>query len=39
MAYDVALTTVDMTDFDKPSIGNTEKNSNNDTAVNISNWS
>ena len=39
MAYDVALTTVDVTDFDKPSIGNTEKNSNNDTAVHISTWS
>src|ERR1700735_4147175 len=39
MAYDVVLTTAYMTDFSKPSIGSTEKNSSNNTAVHISTWS
>jgi len=39
MAYDVAFTTVDVTDLSNPSIGSNEKNSNNDTAVHISTWS
>jgi hypothetical protein len=39
IAYDVALTTVYMTDFVKPSIGRIEKNPNNNTAVHISTWS
>ena len=39
IAYDVVLTTVDMTDFSKPSIGSTEKNSSNNTAIHISAWS
>jgi len=39
IAYDVVLTTADMTDFSKPSIGSTEKNSSNNTAIHISTWS
>jgi len=39
MAYDVALTTVTMTDSSKPFIGSNEKNINNNTAVHISTWS
>ena len=39
MAYDVVLTTADMTDFSTPSIGSTEKNSSNNTALHISAWS
>ena len=39
MAYDVALTMVDMLDFNKPSIGSSEKNINNNTAAHISIWS
>ena len=38
MAYDVALTTVYMTDLSKPSIGSSEKNINNNTAVQVKTW-
>ncbi len=38
IAYDVALTTVVMTDLGKPSIGSNEKKINNSTAVQINTW-
>ena len=39
IAYDVALTTVNMTDSSKPAIGSNEKNINNNTAIHVSTWS
>jgi hypothetical protein len=39
IAYDIELTIVYMTDFSKPSIGNSEKNINNNAAVHTSTWS
>jgi hypothetical protein len=39
MAYDAALTTVKTADFSKPSIGSSEKNINNNTAIHVSTWS
>jgi len=39
IAYDIVLTTVNVPDLSKPSIGSNEKKLNNNMAVHISTWS